>query len=84
MWLNQFLLLGAVLFCIGVYGVLARRNGVGSLLADHVTNRARILGHRTLFLYTEHSVDWYRAKGWTVVREMTLNDLPHTVMHKDL
>ena len=62
----------------------ARRNGVGSLLVDHVTNRARILGHRTLFLYTEHSVDWYRAKGWTVVRETTLNDLPHTVMCKNL
>ena len=28
MLLNQFLLLGAVLFSIGVYGVLARRNGV--------------------------------------------------------
>ena len=26
--LNQFLLLGAVLFCIGVYGALARRNAV--------------------------------------------------------
>ena len=26
--LNQFLLLGAILFCIGVYGVLARRNAV--------------------------------------------------------
>ena len=28
MYLNQFLLLSAVLFAIGVYGVLARRNGV--------------------------------------------------------
>ena len=28
MLLNQFLFLAAVLFCIGVYGVLARRNGV--------------------------------------------------------
>ena len=28
MILNQFLVLAAVLFCIGVYGVLARRNGV--------------------------------------------------------
>ena len=27
MILNQFLLLAAILFCIGVYGVLARRNG---------------------------------------------------------
>jgi NADH:ubiquinone oxidoreductase subunit K len=26
--LNQFLILGAVLFCIGVYGVIARRNAV--------------------------------------------------------
>ncbi len=33
MWLNQFLILGAILFCIGVYGVLARRNGVMVLMA---------------------------------------------------
>jgi len=30
---NQFLLLGAALFCIGVYGVLARRNGVLVLMS---------------------------------------------------
>ena len=28
MLLNQFLILSAVLFAIGVYGVLTRRNGV--------------------------------------------------------
>ena len=33
MFLNQFLLLAAVLFCIGVYGVLARRNGVLVLMS---------------------------------------------------
>ena len=33
MLLNQFLLLGSVLFCIGVYGVLARRNGVMVLMS---------------------------------------------------
>jgi NAD(P)H-quinone oxidoreductase subunit 4L len=33
MWLNQFLFLGAVLFCIGVYGVLARKNGVLVLMS---------------------------------------------------
>ena len=31
--LNQFLLLGAVLFCIGVYGVLARRTRVLVLMS---------------------------------------------------
>jgi NAD(P)H-quinone oxidoreductase subunit 4L len=32
-YLNQFLLLAAALFCIGVYGVLARRNGVLVLMS---------------------------------------------------
>jgi NADH:ubiquinone oxidoreductase subunit K len=31
--LNQFLLLGAALFCIGVYGVLSRRNAVMVLMS---------------------------------------------------
>ena len=33
MLLNQFLLLGAVLFCTGVYGVLVRRNAVLVLMS---------------------------------------------------
>ena len=33
MFLNQFLLLAAALFCIGVYGVLARKNGVLVLMS---------------------------------------------------
>lgn len=33
MMLNQFLLLGSALFCIGVYGVLARRNSVTVLMS---------------------------------------------------
>jgi NADH:ubiquinone oxidoreductase subunit K len=33
MLLNQFLLLGALLFAVGVYGVLARRNGVMVLMS---------------------------------------------------
>jgi NAD(P)H-quinone oxidoreductase subunit 4L len=33
LYLNQFLLLSAVLFCMGVYGVLARRNAVLVLMS---------------------------------------------------
>ena len=33
MILNQFLVLAAILFCIGVYRVLARRNGVLVLMS---------------------------------------------------
>jgi GNAT superfamily N-acetyltransferase len=62
----------------------ARRCGIGSRLVDHVTSRAATLGHKTLYLYTEHSVDWYRSKGWTIVRDTTLNGLPHVVMSRML
>ncbi|MFM7146031.1 MAG: GNAT family N-acetyltransferase [Actinomycetales bacterium] len=61
-----------------------RRCGIGSRLVDHVTSRAATLGHETLYLYTEHSVDWYRSKGWTIVRDTTLNGLPHVVMSRML
>ena len=33
MLINQFLLLGAILFCIGVYGVIARKNAVMVLMS---------------------------------------------------
>ena len=33
MLVNEFLLLGAVLFCIGVYGVVARKNAVMVLMS---------------------------------------------------
>ena len=33
MYLYEFLLLGAFLFCTGVYGVLARKNGVLVLMS---------------------------------------------------
>lgn len=33
MFLNQFLILAAALFCMGVYGVLTRRNGVMVLMS---------------------------------------------------
>ena len=33
MYLNEFLLLAAFLFCTGVYGVLARKNGVLVLMS---------------------------------------------------
>ncbi len=33
MWLNQFLILSAFLFCVGAYGVLARKNAVLVLMS---------------------------------------------------
>lgn len=36
MLLNQFLLLAAILFAVGVYGVIARRNGVLVLMSIEI------------------------------------------------
>ncbi len=36
MLLNEFLLLAAALFCIGVYGVIARKNGVLVLMSIEI------------------------------------------------
>jgi NADH:ubiquinone oxidoreductase subunit K len=36
MLVNEFLLLGAALFCIGVYGVIARKNAVMVLMSIEV------------------------------------------------
>ena len=44
MFLNQFLLLAAILFCIGVYGVLARKNGVLVLMSiELILNAVNII-----------------------------------------
>jgi len=40
---SQFLLLGAILFCIGVYGVIARKNAVLVLMSiDLILNSVNI------------------------------------------
>ena len=41
--LNCFLILGAILFCIGLFGVLTRRNVIGVLIAiELILNAANI------------------------------------------
>jgi len=60
MLLNQFLILGAVLFCIGVYGVIARKNAVMVLMSiDRVVSGLLFLaGHL-------RQVDTHRqTHGW--------------------
>ena len=62
----------------------SRKFGVGSILVDHVVNRARNLGHSRLFLYTEHAQAWYQTKGWSKIRDTIFLGLHHTVMQIDL
>ena len=51
MLINEFLLLGAALFAIGVYGVLARRNGVMVLMSiELILNAVNI----NLIAFSQH------------------------------
>ena len=55
MLLNEFLLLAAVLFALGVYGVIARRNGVMVLMAiELILNSVNI--NLVAFSAMEHSI----------------------------
>ena len=55
MLINEFLMLGAVLFCIGVYGVIARKNAVMVLMSiELILNSVNI----NLLAFTQlHSVE---------------------------
>ena len=56
MLLNEFLLLGAVLFCIGVYGVIARKNAVMVLMSiELILNSVNI--NLLAFSQVHHNVD---------------------------
>ncbi|GIU84377.1 MAG: NAD(P)H-quinone oxidoreductase subunit 4L [Acidimicrobiales bacterium] len=57
MVINQFLVLSAALFCIGVYGVLSRRNGVAVLMSiEIILNAVNI----NLIAFGSH---WYGVNG---------------------
>ena len=56
MLLNEFLTLGAVLFCIGVYGVIARKNALMVLMSiELILNSVNI--NLLAFSQVHHNVD---------------------------
>ncbi|HIG26155.1 MAG TPA: NADH-quinone oxidoreductase subunit NuoK [Acidimicrobiia bacterium] len=54
MFLNQFLLLSVALFAIGVYGVLARRNGVMVLMSIELILNAVNINLVSFAAFTEN------------------------------
>ena len=56
MLINEFLLLGAVLFCIGVYGVIARKNaGMVLMTIELILNSVNI--NLLAFSQLHHNLD---------------------------
>ena len=54
MFLNQFLLFSAVLFCLGVYGVLTRKNGVLVLMSIELILNAVNVNMVAFGAYNDH------------------------------
>ncbi|MEO7397012.1 MAG: NADH-quinone oxidoreductase subunit NuoK [Ilumatobacteraceae bacterium] len=63
MLINQFLLLGAILFCIGVYGVIVRKNAVMVLMSIELILNAVNLNLLAFALL--HAQDGRGADGHT-------------------
>lgn len=62
----------------------ARGQTVGSLLVKELLARARDLGMKQVYLYTQHGAPWYESMGWTVCRTARLQDHDVTVMTYDV
>ena len=54
--------------------------GVGTALVKELVHRAHVGGIATVYLYTESTVEWYEAMGWTSLRTTQLSDHEVTVM----
>jgi len=65
MLVNQFLLLAAVLFCIGVYGVIARKNAVLVLMSiELILNSVNI--NLLAFSMRNGSLDGHTFAGYII------------------
>lgn len=55
--LNQFLVLGAVVFCIGLFGALSKRNAVSILMSIEIMLNAvniTLVAYASAFLHAPH------------------------------
>jgi N-acetylglutamate synthase-like GNAT family acetyltransferase len=61
-----------------------RREGIGSMLVQHVIEQASLQGIKRLYLFTPDQVAFYQQLGWQVLETTTYRDAEVTVMYIDL
>jgi N-acetylglutamate synthase-like GNAT family acetyltransferase len=57
-----------------------RRQGLATALISAIVNAAAAAGHRTVYLFTTDSVDFYLDRGWRIVTSTAQNGAQVTVM----
>ena len=48
-----------------------RKKGMGLLLVEHLEEKAKRLGHKTIYLYTETAKGFYEKNGWQEIDRAT-------------
>jgi predicted N-acetyltransferase YhbS len=61
-----------------------RRRGVATALVQEVLRRARLLGHRQIWLFTADQAPFYAARGWAPAGAETWRGRAVTLMRHDL
>ena len=64
--LNSFLVLGAIVFCIGLFGALSKRNAVSILMSIEIMLNAvniTLVAYAAAFLHHQHFANGVRLTG---------------------
>lgn len=61
-----------------------RNQGIGSILVKNAELTALEMGFAQLYLFTPNKAAWYAKLGWETVEKTLFNEIPVTVMTKNL
>ena len=65
--LNHFLFIGAVLFCLGLFAVIKRRNAVGILMGVELMLNASNINFVAFSRYVEHGINGQIMSAFIIV-----------------
>ncbi len=67
-----------------IVGERYRGRDLGLVLMDAALAKARLLGYREIYLWTDSRSAWYQAQGWTELGRMHYSQVEATIMRREL
>lgn len=61
-----------------------RRRGIGRFLVSQCLKKAKELGEKKIYLFTEDHEDWYKKIGWKSIQQVIHRGYPANIMQFDL